>query len=497
MKAMELKKKVYRGLLAHGQASSRGLSTTRRFFSRSLRRLTVSSALFFLLAACLFGALWLSAAQQKPKGIILVPEKKTPKSRTRKNTRNSTDASAPVLLPDIVTDSRLKLTSGWIPQFIELPAPNFESEPVPPPPAMAGTRPEVSPLAEVTFTFKTPTYDKSGRIKEEREKTVDVYRENLSSNILLELVKIPSGEFMMGGPESETDSLTDTNRERPRHKVKVPSFWIGKYEVTQAQWRAVAQLPQIKIKLIPDPSKFKGDDNPVDSISWYEAVEFCARLEKKTSKPYRLLTEAEWEYAARAGTTTPFAFGETITPEIVNYDGNTPFYNSARKGASREKTIPVGSLGRANAFGLFDMHGNLWEWCQDQWHPDYKDAPTDGSAWESQKPSFNITAQSIVRLRSGGVPDEVLNKLQRLKDYVVTGEEQFLARLKMELGEEQTTKFKPQILEYASWDIPRVLRGGSWLDGGSACRSASRSDYGYPIVRRDDHGLRIAVSKPF
>ncbi len=157
---------------------------------------------------------------------------------------------------------------------------------------------------------------------------------------------------------------------------------MGKFEVTQAQWRAVAGLPKVNRDLNANPSNFKGDDLPVEQVSWEEAVEFCARLTNKTGKTYRLPSEAEWEYACRAGTTTPFAFGETITPELVNYGGNY-LYGSAAKGEYRQKTTPVGSLEVANGFGLYDMHGNVWEWCADPWHENYNGAPGDGSIWEA------------------------------------------------------------------------------------------------------------------
>ena len=111
-------------------------------------------------------------------------------------------------------------------------------------------------------------------------------------------------------------------------------------------------------------------------------MEFSARLSRATGRTYRLPTEAEWEYGCRAGTTTPFAFGETITPELVNYDGLFP-YGSAPKAMNREKTTPVGFMGVANAFGLYDMHGNVWEWCMDYWHENYNGAPTDGRSWEA------------------------------------------------------------------------------------------------------------------
>jgi formylglycine-generating enzyme required for sulfatase activity len=144
---------------------------------------------------------------------------------------------------------------------------------------------------------------------------------------------------------------------------------MGKYPITQAQWKAVAALPQINRKLNPDPSRFKGANRPVERVSWLDAVEFCDRLSQHTSKPYRLPSEAEWEYACRAGTTTPFHFGETITTDLANYE------------TSRRETTPVGSFGVANAFGLCDMHGNVWEWCADRWHFNYQGAPNDGSAW--------------------------------------------------------------------------------------------------------------------
>ena len=114
-------------------------------------------------------------------------------------------------------------------------------------------------------------------------------------------------------------------------------------------------------------------------MKWTEVVEFCERLSKLTGKDYRLPSEAEWEYACRAGTTTPFYFGETITTELVNYNGNYT-YRNAPKGEYRKQTIPVGQF-PANAFGLYDMHGNVWEWCADEWHQNYAGAPTDGSVW--------------------------------------------------------------------------------------------------------------------
>jgi formylglycine-generating enzyme required for sulfatase activity len=109
-------------------------------------------------------------------------------------------------------------------------------------------------------------------------------------------------------------------------------------------------------------------------------MEFCARLSAHTDRPYRLPSEAEWEYACRAGTTTPFYFGNTLTTEVANYDGNST-YADGLKGEYRKETTSVDHFGVANAFGLCDMHGNVWEWCQDYWHDNYEGAPSDGSAW--------------------------------------------------------------------------------------------------------------------
>ena len=153
---------------------------------------------------------------------------------------------------------------------------------------------------------------------------------------------------------------------------------MGKYPVTQAQWRFVAaQLPQVNRELEIDPSRFKGDNLPVETISWLDAEEFCQRLSHHTGRLYRLPSEAEWEYACRAGTTTPFHFGETISPEFANYNGEYT-YGNGEKGVYRKQTTPVGSFQVANPFGLYDIHGNVWEWCADDWHKNYQGAPSDG-----------------------------------------------------------------------------------------------------------------------
>jgi formylglycine-generating enzyme required for sulfatase activity len=228
-----------------------------------------------------------------------------------------------------------------------------------------------------TFEFETVTLDVKGKITNRRKGRAKYFIEDLGGGVKLEMVEITAGSFTMGSPGGEAEQ---SSNEGPQHQVSVPSFCMGKFQVMQEQWRAVAILPKVNSDLNPDPSHFKGSFRPVETVSWEDAVEFCARLSNKTGKTYRLPSEAEWEYACRAGTTTPFAFGETITPEIVNYDGNYP-YASAPKGTYRGETIEVGKLGLANGFGLYDMHGNVWEWCMDNWHHNYDGAPTDGSVW--------------------------------------------------------------------------------------------------------------------
>jgi formylglycine-generating enzyme required for sulfatase activity len=205
------------------------------------------------------------------------------------------------------------------------------------------------------------------------KRTNKSYTEDLGHDVKLTLMLIPAGEFMMGAPVEEPKSGDD---ERPQHLVKVPQFLMGRYPVTQSQWRAVAGYDR---DLDPDPSRFKGDNRPVENVSWDEAQEFCQRLSAKTGKGYRLPSEAEWEYACRAGMMTAFHFGETITPELANYDG-TATYNDSPKGEYRRETTDVGSF-PANDWGLHDMHGNVWEWCEDDWHGSYEGAPNDGIAW--------------------------------------------------------------------------------------------------------------------
>ena len=255
------------------------------------------------------------------------------------------------------------------------------------------TKKQPSPVTEPQPTVKTQPFEfntatvslKSGwfglgetKVEINRSRgRAEFFAEDLGNGVTLEMVAIPGGKFIMGSPKEEKKSK---DSERPQHQVTVKPFFMGKYQVTQAQWRAVASLPRVNRDLDPNPSRFKGDSRPVEKVSWDNAVEFCARLSKLTKRDYRLPSEAEWEYACRAKTKTPFYFGETITPDLANYNGNYT-YGSGPKGVYREETTPVKQF-PPNSFGLYDMHGNVWEWCADHWHDNYEGAPTDGSVWK-------------------------------------------------------------------------------------------------------------------
>ncbi|MEA5514018.1 caspase, EACC1-associated type [Nodularia sp. UHCC 0506] len=295
----------------------------------------------------------------------------------------------------------------------------------------------ISPNPANQFEFDIVKVDAQGQPINRNRGRTEYFTENLGNGVGLDMVAIPGGTFLMGSPENEPERL---DWESPQHSVTIQPFFMGKFPVTQTQWAAVADFKSVNIELNPDPSHFKGANRPVECVSWDDAVEFCARLSQKTGKTYRLPSEAEWEYACRAGTTSPFYFGDTISTDLANYDGTDWVYqgtiypgnyDQGTTGEYREQTTDVGTF-PANPFGLFDMHGHIWEWCQDEWHENYHQAPADGSAW---------------------------------------------------LGNDDDNQL-------------RVLRGGSWFTNPKNCRSASRIYY-YRAERDNFHsyiGLRVACS---
>lgn len=237
---------------------------------------------------------------------------------------------------------------------------------------------------------------------------VQGYREQLAKGVELTMVQIPAGSFLMGSAEDEPERY---DNEGPQHQVQLQGFFMGQKPITQAQWQVVAGWQKLQRDLNPDPALRKGLHRPVESVLWEDAIEFCQRLSQRCGRTYTLPSEAQWEYACRAGTTTPFHFGGTLTPDLANYYGNYA-YGEGSKGVYRQETTEVAAF-PANPWGLYDMHGNVWEWCLDQWHNNYQGAPADGSAWLDSS---------------------------------------------------------------ATKDNKRLLRGGSWPYGPSYCRSAYRLD---------------------
>ncbi len=223
---------------------------------------------------------------------------------------------------------------------------------------------------------------------ETRPVEVKGYLEELRYGVALSLLRIPSGGFVMGSPTGEKERFCTS--EGPEHSVRFEEFFLAQTPITQAQWLVVAGWQKVAMDLAPDPAHFKGATHPVERVSWHEAMEFCRRLSARTGRTYTLPSEAQWEYACRSGTTTLFAFGEEITPELANY---RPFISGPK---DREMTTPVGSF-PANGWGLQDMHGNVSELCLDAWHGTYAEAPIDGSAWMDPE-----SGEDARRLRRGG-----------------------------------------------------------------------------------------------
>ncbi|NMF57669.1 nSTAND1 domain-containing NTPase [Pseudanabaena yagii] len=242
------------------------------------------------------------------------------------------------------------------------------------------------------------------------------YKPWLDPANLPEMVDIPSGTFWMGSPEGKGE-----NDEKPYHQVTVKAFWMGKYPVTQAQWRTVAMTPKVEIDLSLNPSYHRGENKPVEQVNWYEAQEFCARLSKLTGENYRLPSEAEWEYACRAGASeySEYCFGDDAsqlddygwygnnsgdraidTDQIWKDVNQNPNRYIERIRQNNCGTHLVG-LKPANAWGLYDMHGNVWEWCADDWHDDYEGAPFDSQIWTKGIKNYKESGETKKLLRGG------------------------------------------------------------------------------------------------
>jgi formylglycine-generating enzyme required for sulfatase activity len=264
---------------------------------------------------------------------------------------------------------------------------------------------------------------KAGRWSVERlPLQVECYREELGEGVELTMVKIPAGSFLMGSPKREAERAEN---EGPQHQVTLGAYFMAQTPITQAQWRAVAGWQKLERDLEPDPAQFKGASRPVEQVSWFDALEFCCRLSQRTGHSYGLPSEAQWEYACRAGSSTPFHFGATLSPDLANYNGNH-VYGTGTKGTYRKQTTEVASF-PGNGWGLHDLHGNVWEWCEDHWHDSYNFAPGDDQPW---------------------------------------------------------------LIPAAADDERRLLRGGSWDLHPAYCRSAYRDNL-LPVIRLNGFGFRV------
>ena len=248
-----------------------------------------------------------------------------------------------------------------------------------------GDQPDATPSALPGLTWKTEFSrelkidadgDVSGNPQSMATPPLLGKTETLTNSIGMRFAQIPAGEFLMGAPETDLQAL---DHERPQHRVQISKpFFLGVYEVTQDQYLEVVSENPSHFRNADDTSDHvsqrAGTALPVDSVSWDDAVTFCRRLaelpeEKQAGRTYRIPTDAEWEYACRAGSTTLFAFGGSLSSRQANFNGERP-YGGAENGPNLQRTAPVGSY-PPNAFGLYDMHGNLWEWCADWFRESY------------------------------------------------------------------------------------------------------------------------------
>lgn len=296
------------------------------------------------------------------------------------------------------------------------------------------------------FPLKTPLLNERGTVVQITPGHAKGFSEELGG---IEMVEVTGGRFLMGASAAEVDvalkeaklsaedgvlddeSYQVLGAEMPQHAIDVNGFYMSRFEITQAQYLAVmGTLPNI-------PPGMSGAGMPVINVTWQQANDFCAKLSQLTGRNYRLPTEAEWEYAARAGTTSAFAFGETLNPQTAVYNSSIP-YRKGPRGARRNGPMLAGELTPPNPFGLYDMSGNVWEWVADYWHSSYDGAPRDGSVWDEPETVYDADEKEDVE------------------------------------------------------DKSRVVRGGAWSSAGDRCRSAARFRF-FPSTRATSVGFRIVA----
>ena len=253
------------------------------------------------------------------------------------------------------------------------------------------------------ISFETVFIDLKGEISNKVTSECRILRQHLPDDVYLDLALIPAGSFLMGNhlPGGYKD-------EKPQHYVHLNSFFMSVTGITQHQWKAVmGKLP---------PCRGKTLDHPVDRVSWIDAGNFCTKISRLTDKMYRLPSESEWEYACRAGSSAAFCYGNMITTDFCNYVG-AHSYKGGPEGVYRHGPVPPGQF-PPNKYGLYDMHGNLWEWCQDSWHDSYDGSPVDGEAWLN-----GGTEERVLRGGSWHDPPDLCRSSCRLKLMPSEGED--------------------------------------------------------------------------
>jgi len=215
-------------------------------------------------------------------------------------------------------------------------------------------------------TYSVAQVDERGRMSIQPA-AAPLLREDLGEGVALDLIQVPAGDFELGAYPGEMQQELD---EGPRHSVRISTFYMSIYEITQQQWTAVTALPAVERELPVSPWSKAGPDLPVHNITWYQAREFCLRLTQGLGRVYRLPREAEWEYACRGGPVdTPFHFGGLLTDQVANFAPLPPFSQSVPPGLNRNEVVSVATFPYASHFGLYQMHGNVKEWCQDYYGP--------------------------------------------------------------------------------------------------------------------------------